>query len=186
MHPVRVAFWLVISAMVLTAAQAAVAAWLLVRFDARYTSGAPWTLDENLQLRAVEDRLAVMLVLFAGLSLLLAGVATAVPRRSPHTRLVVSVALLLVADALLLGVVFSPDSALLADSEAQEAHLQTMLPLWYSGVHATVFCGVIVASVLAVLRLGREPAADYYQWHDPAASWRGFTSWLDVARGRNM
>ena len=103
MHPVRVAFWLVISAMALTAAQAGVAAWLLVRFDARYTSGAPWTLDENLQLRAVEDRLAGALVLFSGLSLMLAGVAMAVPRRSPHTRLVVSVALLLVALSLLLG-----------------------------------------------------------------------------------
>ncbi|GGM71470.1 hypothetical protein ACFFX1_28090 [Dactylosporangium sucinum] len=186
MHPVRVAFWLVISAMSLTAAQATVAAWLLVRFDARYAAGAPWTLDENLQLREVEDRLAGVLVLFAGLSLMLAGVATAVPRRSPHTRLVVGVALLLVADALLLGVVFSPDSALLADSEAQEAHLQTMLPLWYSGIQATVFCGVIIVSVLAVLRLGREAAAEYYQWHDPAASWHGFTSWLDVARGRTV
>jgi hypothetical protein len=140
----------------------------------------PWSRNEATLIKAVHVHLIGAFVLAGRLCTLLAGAAMAVPRRTPHTRAVVGWALLLVTLALLLGVVYSPDSALLPDDQRQLDHLQPLLPLWYTAVQGLVVTTVITCSVLAVLRLGREEAAECYLRHDPAATWRGFTSWLDV------
>jgi len=185
MRPVRVAFRLLVGCLVLLLGQSAAAGYLLARFEDRVAAAAPWSVVETAQVDAVRGRLAGTLVLGLGLSLLLAGAAMAVPRRSPYTRALVGWALLLVAVALLLGIVFSPDSALLADSEEQLTRLQTLVPLWFSAWQSLDVAVVICASVAAFVRLGAEQAADFYQRHDPTATWRGFTSWLDVARGHD-
>jgi uncharacterized membrane protein YhaH (DUF805 family) len=186
MHPVRVAFWLLVGCLTLLLGQSAAAGFLLARFDERFDALAPWTLAEAAQLDAVRQRLAGAFVLVLGLALLLAGAAMAVPRRSPYTRPVVGWALLLVIVTLLLSIVFSPDSALLADNEPQLARMQQLLPLWYSVLQSVVVAAVIVTLIVAVVRLGKERAVDYYQRHDPTATWRGFTSWLDVASGNDL
>jgi hypothetical protein len=180
MHPVRMAFWLVTLSAGLLLGQAAAAGWLLLRFDGRVAAFEPWNRTEVMLLDSIYVRLAGAVVLALGMALLLAGAAMAVPRRSPYTRTVVGWALLLVVLSLLLGVVYSPDSALLPDNEAQLEHLQQLLPLWYTAVQGVVVPGVIVAASIAVLRLGRDPAVEYYQRRDPTATWPGFTSWLDV------
>lgn len=180
MHPVRVAFWLVTACAGLLLGQATAAGWLLLRFDGRVQALGPWSHAEVVLLDTVRVHLAGAVVLCLGLSALLGGVAMAVPRRSPYTRTAVGWALLLVVLGLLLGVVYSPDSALLPDNDRQLEHLQHLLPLWYTAVQGVVVPAVITASIVAVLRLGRDPAVEYYQRRDPGATWRGFTSWLDV------
>ena len=179
-HPVRVAFWLVTACAGLQAGQAAAAGWLLLRYDGLVERLGPWTRNEATLIETVYVHLLGAFVLAVGLAALLAGAALAVPRRRPQTRGLVGWALLLVTTTLLLGVVYSPDSALLPDNQAQLDHLQALLPLWYTGVQGGVVTAVIVCAVLAVLRLGREDAAEYYLRHDPTATWTGFTSWLDV------
>jgi hypothetical protein len=180
MHPVRVAFWLVTACAGLQLGHAGAAVWLLLRYGGLVERLGPWSRNEAALIEAVYVHLAGACVLAAGLAMLLAGAAMAVPRRSPHTRTVVGWALLLVATTLLLGVVFSPDSVLLPDNERQLEHLQPLLPLWYTAVHGGTVTAVIICSILAGIRLAREAAADYYQRHDPTATWPGFTSWLDV------
>jgi hypothetical protein len=180
MHPVRVAFWLVTACAGLQLGQAAAAGWLLLRYNGLVASLGPWTRNEATLVQNVYIHLIGAFLLAAGLSTLLAGAAMAVPRRRPHTRGVGGWALLLVTLSLLLGVIYSPDSVLLPDDQAQLDHLQPLLPLWYTAVQGCVVTTVITCSVLAVLRLGREAAAEYYLRHDPTATWHGFTSWLDV------
>lgn len=180
MHPVRVAARLVAACAGLQLGQAAAAGWLLLRFDGTLERLAPWTRIEAMLVDAVYVHLAGAFVLAVGLALLLCGAALAVPRRTPYTRGVVGWALLVTDVAVLLGVVYSPDSALLADDQRQLERLQELLPMWYTALQAMVVTAVLACSILAVVRLGRERAAEYYHRGDPAATWSGFTSWLDV------
>ncbi|MFG2040296.1 hypothetical protein [Dactylosporangium sp. NPDC048998] len=181
MHPVRVAYWLVMAGAGLQLGQAGAAAWLLLRYDGVVERLGPWSRIEAMLIETVYVHLLGAFVLAAGLCVLLSGAAMAVPRRSPYTRGVVGWVLLLVVLALLLGVVYSPDSVLLPDNQRQLDHLQPLLPLWYTAVQGIAVIGAIGLSVLAVLRLAREEAGEYYhRRHDPTATWRGFTSWLDM------
>jgi hypothetical protein len=182
--PVRQAFWLVIAAIVLLAMQTLAAGVLLGRFGAAYAEHGPWSIGEQTQLDSMRTRLALTVVLGAGLALLLAGAAMAIPRRHFGTRVVVGAAALLSTVVLLLGVVINPDNALLAADAAEEAHLYHVLPLWFSVLSSAAVTGVLAALATAFVLLGREAAHEYYQLHDPAASWSGFTSWSQVARDR--
>ncbi|MGI5241464.1 hypothetical protein [Dactylosporangium sp. CA-139066] len=180
MHPVRVAFWLVTACAGLQAGQAVAAGWLLLRYAGLVARLGPWTRNEATLIETVYVHLIGAFVLALGLATLLAGAAMAVPRRRPQTRGLVGWALLVVILSLLLSVVYSPDSALLTADQAQLDHLQPLLPLWYTAVQACAVTAAIGCVVLAVLRLGRPDAAEYYLRHDPTATWHGFTSWLDL------
>ncbi|MET7419819.1 hypothetical protein [Dactylosporangium sp. NPDC005555] len=182
--PVRRAFWLVVGAVGLLAAQTLAAAVLLGRFAGAYTEHAPWSIGEQTQLDSMHTRLALTVVLGAGLALLLTGAATAIPRRHIGTRVVVGSAALLAGVVLLLGVVINPDNALLASGPAEEAHLYEVLPLWFSVLSSTAVTGVLVALVAAFVLLGRDAAHDYYHYHEPRSAWSGFSTWSQVARGR--
>ncbi|MEV0135379.1 hypothetical protein AB0H83_43880 [Dactylosporangium sp. NPDC050688] len=178
--PVRQAFWLVTGGLILVAAQTVAAAVLLLRFGAAYDTHAPWTFSEQTQADGVRARLAGAVVLGAGMSLLLLGAAMAVPRRSTSTRTVVGCAALVVAFALLLGIVVGPDGAVLAGDVEELADLEQLLPAWFTATASVTVTGAIVLLCTAFARLGRDAALDYYQHHDPTATWRGFTSWLDI------
>lgn len=178
----RQAFWLVTGGLTLVAAQTVAAMVLLLRFSAAYDTHGPWTFSEQMQVDSVHSGLLSAAVLGAGMSLLLSGVALAVPRRSTSTRTVVGCAGVVVAVALLLGVVVGPDGAVLAGDAEELAHLEQVLPVWFTAMASTTVSGVIVLLGAAFARLGRDGALDYYQHHDPTATWRGFTSWLDIAR----
>ncbi|WP_432824255.1 hypothetical protein [Dactylosporangium sp. CA-092794] len=180
MRPVRTALRLVTAGAGLQAGQAAVAGWLLLRYPGLVDRLGPWTRDEALLINTVYLHLTGAFVLAAGLSVLLAGAALAVPRRTPYTRALVGTALLLVAVALMIGVVYSPDSVLLSDGELQQRHLQPLLPLWFTVAQAVAFIGVIACSALAMVRLSRAEADEYYHLGGPRPAWKGFTSWLDV------
>ena len=182
--PVRQAFWLVIAAIALLAAQTVAAAVLLGRFGGAYAEHGPWSVGEQLQLDSMRTRLALTVVLGAGLAVLLAGAATAIPRRHFATRVVVGAAALLAAVVLLLGVVINPDNALLAADAAEEAHLYHVLPLWFSVLSSAAVTGVLASLATAFVLLGREAAHEYYQYHDPTVTWSGFSSWRQVARDR--
>ncbi|MFC5003047.1 hypothetical protein ACFPIJ_35105 [Dactylosporangium cerinum] len=170
-RPVRQAFWLVIGAIVLISAEAATAAVLLGRFDTTVTAHAPWTVLEQLQLDSMHTRLALTAVLSAGLALLLAGVALAVPRKSAGTRPLVGLTALLATVGLLLGVVMNPDNALLAYGAAEEAHLHLVLPMWFSVLSSIAVSGALLALAVAFVVMGREPAYEYYHYHGPVAAW---------------
>ncbi|MFI5907661.1 hypothetical protein [Dactylosporangium sp. NPDC051541] len=180
MHPVRVAFRLVTACAALQLGQAASACWLLLRYGRKVDELGPWSRNEALIIESVYVHLTGAAVLAAGLSALLVGVAVAIPRRTQYTRGLVGWVLLLVALALLLGVVYSPDAVLLPDNQVQLDHLQPLLPLWYTAQQGLTVTLVITGGAMAVIRLTREAAGEYYQRHDPTATWRGFTSWLDV------
>lgn len=182
--PVRQAYWLVIGAITLVAGQTVAAAVLLGRFGAVLREHGPWSVQERIQLDSMHTRLSLTAVLGAGLVLLLAGVAMAVPRRSVGTRTVVGLAALVTAVGLLLGVVMNPDNALLAYGAAEEAHLHRALPMWFSVLSSTAVTGALAALAAAFVVLGRAAAHDYYQYRDPAVSWAGFDSWHAVARDR--
>jgi hypothetical protein len=179
-HPVRVAFRLVTACAVLELGQAATAGFLLLRYERLVDALGPWSRNEALLIETVYVHLLGAWVLATGLAGLLSGTAMAIPRRTPYTRTVVGWMLLVVTLSLLLGVVFSPDSALLPDNQRQLDHLQPLLPLWYTVQQGLTVTTVIGCATAAVIRLGREAAGEYYQRHDPTATWRGFTSWLDV------
>ncbi|GAA2384221.1 hypothetical protein [Dactylosporangium salmoneum] len=180
MHPVRVAFWLVTTGAALLLGQAAAAGWLLLRYNGLVERLGPWSRNEATIIETVYVHLLGGCVLAGGLCLLLCGVALAVPRPTPHTRRVVGRALLLVTLSLLLGVVYGPDSVLLPDDQRMLEHLQPLLPLWYTAVQGLVVTAVIAIAVLAVQRLTRKAATQYYRRRDTHAPWPGFTSWLDV------
>jgi hypothetical protein len=180
MHPVRVAHRLVAAGVGLQLGQAVAAGWLLLRYNGLVERLGPWSRNEATLIQSVYVHLTGAFVLSAGLSLLLFGAALAVPRRTPHTRAVVGWALFVVTLALMLGIVYSPDSALLPDDEPQLRHLLPLLPLWYTLVQGGCAIAIVACSILAMARLGRDAAVDYYQRCDPAATWPGFTSWLDV------
>lgn len=177
----RQAFWLVTGGLILVAAQTVAAVALLLRFGAAYDAHGPWTFSEQMQADTVHIRLTGAAVLGAGMSLLLVGVAMAVPRRSTSTRTVVGLAGLLVAVALLFGVVLGPDGGVLAGDADELARLETLLPMWFTVLASVTVAAVVVLLGAAFARLGRDAALDYYQHHDPSATWRGFTSWFDVA-----
>jgi len=179
-HPVRVSFWLITAGAGLQLGQAGAAAWLLLRYDAEESRLAPWNRLELILADSVRIHLECAFVLALGLAVFLAGVALAVPRPTDRTRPVVGWGLLIAVLAILLGVVFSPDSALLADNEQMQLRLQHLLPLWFTVVSACVVTLVIGCAIAAVIRLGREAATEYYQRGDPTATWPGFTSWLDL------
>ncbi|MGI5183068.1 hypothetical protein ACQEVZ_43110 [Dactylosporangium sp. CA-152071] len=175
--PVRRAFWLVVAAIVLLGAQTAAAAVLLARFAGAYAEHGPWSIREQEQIDSMHIRLALTVVLGAGMALLLVGVATAVPRRHTGTRLLVGSAALLAGVVLLLGVVVNPDNALLAYGAAEEQHLYKVLPLWFSALSSTAVTGVLAALTAAFVLLGRDAAHDYYQYHGPDNAWTGFSGW---------
>ncbi|GAA3454406.1 MULTISPECIES: hypothetical protein [Dactylosporangium] len=180
MHPVRVALRLLTACAALQLGQAASACWLLLRYGRLVDELGPWSRNEATLIEAVYTHLTGAAVLAAGLSALLVGIALAVPRRTPYTRSLVGWALLLVTVSLLLGVVYGPDAVLLPDNQSQLDHLQPLLPLWYTAQQGLTVTLVIVGSATAVVRLSSEAAGEYYLRHDPTATWRGFTSWLDV------
>lgn len=182
--PVRRAFRLVVAAAALLGGQALTALVLLVRFDTAYLAHAPWSVGEQSQIDSMHTRLALTVVLSAGVVVLLAGVAMAIPRRSVGTRGVVGFAALLTGVMLLLGVVINPDNALLASGPAEEEHLYHVLPLWFSVLSSTAVTGVLGCLIRAFLLMGREEAHDYYHYQDPAAGWDGFNSWWQVTRDR--
>jgi hypothetical protein len=78
--------------------------------------------------------------------------------------------------------VFSPDNAVRAQTVVQLARYETLLPVWFTALSAVTMVGAILLLGLAFVRMGREAAVEYYQEHDPTATWGGFTSWLDVVR----
>jgi hypothetical protein len=178
---VRQAFWLVTGGLFLLAGQTVATLVLLLRFGAAYDAHGPWTFSEQVQVDGVHTRLVGAAVLGAGMSLLLAGAALAVPRRSTSTRTVVGVAGRVVAIALLLGIVLGPDGGVLAGSAQELAHLEKLLPVWFTVTASATVTAVVVLLGTAFVRLGRDAALHYYQHHDPTATWRGFTSWLDIA-----
>ncbi|WP_433199512.1 hypothetical protein ACQP00_27115 [Dactylosporangium sp. CS-047395] len=180
MHPVRVAFWSVTACAVLELGQAATAGCLVLRYERLVDDLGPWTRIEAMLVETVYVHLTGALILATGLGMILSGAALAVPRRNPYTRTVVGWTLLVVNLSLLLGVVYSPDSVLLPDSQHQLDHLQPLLPLWYTAQQGLTVTAVIACSAVAMVRLGGEAASEYYQRHDPTATWHGFTSWLDV------
>ncbi|MEV4515713.1 hypothetical protein AB0K00_43015 [Dactylosporangium sp. NPDC049525] len=180
-RPVRQAFWLVTGGLILVAAQTVAAVVLLLRFGAAYDAHGPWTFSEQMQADTVHTRLVGAAVLGAGMSLLLAGAALAVPRRSTSTRTVVGFAGLVVAVALLLGIVLGPDGGVLAGDADELAHLEQLLPVWFTASASATVTAVVVLLGTAFARLGRDAALHYYQHHDPTATWRGFTSWFDIA-----
>jgi hypothetical protein len=179
-HPVRVAFRLVAACAALQLGQAATACWLLLRYNGLVDRLGPWSRHEAQLIEAVYVHLAGACILATGLSVLLTGAAMAVPRPTPHTRTVVGWSLALVTVALLIGVVDGPDAALLPDSQYQLDHLQPLLPLWYTVQQGLTVTSVIACAVAAAVRLAHESAGEYYRRNDPTATWRGFTSWLDV------
>ena len=178
----RQAYWLVTGGLVMVAAQTVAAVVLLLRFGAAYDAHGPWTVSEQMQVDSVHTRLLGAAVLGAGMSLMLAGAALAVPRRSTSTRTVVGLAGLIVAVALLLGIVLGPDGGVLAGNAEELARLEHLLPVWFTALASATVTGVVVLLGTAFARLGRDAALHYYQHHDPTATWRGFTSWLDIAR----
>lgn len=177
----RQAFWLVTGGLLLVAGQTLAAVVLLLRFGAAYDAHGPWTFSEQMQVDSVHARLVGAAVLGAGMSLLLVGVALAVPRRSTSTRTVIGCAGLVVAVALLLGIVVGPDGAVLAADAEELSHLEHLLPVWFTAMASATATAVIVLLGTAFARLGRDGVIDYYQHHDPTATWRGFTSWYDIA-----
>jgi hypothetical protein len=182
--PVRQAFWLVTGGLILVAGQTVAAVVLLLRFGAAHDAHGPWTFSEQVQVDSVHTRLVGAAILGAGMSMLLAGAALAVPRRSTSTRTVVGFAGLLAAVALLLGIVLGPDGGVLAGSADELAHLEKLLPVWFTVTASATVTGAIVLLAAAFARLGRDAALHYYQHHDPTATWRGFTSWFDIAGHR--
>ena len=179
-HPVRVSFWLVMACAAILAGQAAAVGWLLLRYAGLVDRLGPWSRAEALLVQTVYVHLVGAFVLTVGLAAFLSGTAMAVLRRTPYTRAVVGWALLLVTLSLLIGVVYSPDAALLPDDQRQLDHLQPLLPLWYTAVQCVTVTSVITCSAVVAVRLSHEAAVEYYQRHDATATWRGFTSWLDV------
>jgi hypothetical protein len=177
---VREAFWLVTGGLALLAAQTLATVVLLVRFGAAYDAHGPWTFSEQVQVDNVHARLVGAAILGAGMSLLLTGAALAVPRRSTSTRTVLGCATVVLAVALLLGIVVGPDGAVLAGDTDELTHLEALLPVWFTAMACSTVTAVIVLLGVAFARLGRDAAVDYYQRHDPTATWRGFTSWLDI------
>ena len=178
--PVRQAYWLVIGALGLAATQAVAAAVLLVRFDTVHRAHGPWSVAEQAQADSVHARLAVAVVLGAGIAVLLAGAALAVPRRTTRTRAAVGGAAAFAGTALLLGVTLAADNAVLAAGAAELADLERLLPVWFSALSSGVVTGVVVLLGAALLRMGRDAAVEYYQRHRPPTRWRGFTSWHDI------
>ncbi|MEV4140756.1 hypothetical protein AB0J72_52400 [Dactylosporangium sp. NPDC049742] len=178
--PVRQAYWLVIGALVLAATQAVAAAILLARFGAVHRAHGPWSVAEQAQADSVHARLAVAVVLGAGIAVLLAGAALAVPRRTTRTRAAVGGAAAFAGTALLLGVTLAADNAVLAAGAAELADLERLLPVWFSALSSGVVTGVVVLLGAALLRMGRDAAVEYYQHHRPPTRWRGFTSWHDI------
>ncbi|MFC4046177.1 hypothetical protein ACFO1B_47840 [Dactylosporangium siamense] len=183
-RPVREAFWLVTGSFVLLAAQTLATLFLLVRFGAAYDAHGPWTFSEQAQADSLHAGLVGAAILGAGMSMLLAGAALAVPRRSTRTRTVVGCAAVVLAGALLLGIVVGPDGAVLAGDAGELAHLEMLLPVWFTALASSTVTAVIVLLGVAFARLGRDAALDYYQHHDPTATWRGFISWLNIASRR--
>ncbi|MFF5225821.1 hypothetical protein [Dactylosporangium sp. NPDC000521] len=180
--PVRRAFWLVVGAIGLLGGQTAAAAVLLGRFGAAYAAHAPWSIREQEQIDSMRIRLALTVVLGAGMALLLVGAATAIPRRHIGTRFVVGSAALLSGVVLLFGVAINPDNALLAYGAAEEAHLYKVLPLWFSVLSSTAVTGVLVALTAAFVLLGRDAAHDYYHYQGPDNAWTGFSGWTASTR----
>ncbi|MET7419817.1 hypothetical protein [Dactylosporangium sp. NPDC005555] len=178
--PVRQAFWLVIGALTLAATQAVAAAVLLARFGTTHRAHGTWSVAEQAQVDSVHGRLAVAVILGTGIAVLLGGAALAVPRRTTATRTAVAGAALFAGTALLLGVTLAADNALLAAGADELADLEQLLPVWFSALASGVVTGVIVLLTAALLRMGRDPAVDYYHHRGPAAPWRGFTSWHDI------
>lgn len=175
--PVRRAFWLVVAAAALLGAQTLAATVLLARFAGAYAAHGPWSIREQEQIDGIHIRLALTAVLGAGMTLLLVGVAVAVPRRHIGTRLLVGSAALLAGVVLLLGVVVNPDNALLAYGAAEEAHLYQVLPLWFSVLSSAAVTGVLAALTAAFVLLGRDAAHDYYHYQGPDSAWTGFSDW---------
>lgn len=178
--PVRQAFWLVIGALALAATQAVAATFLLARFGAAHRAHGAWSVAEQAEADTVHTRLAVALVLGAGITVLLAGAALAVPRRTTRTRAAVGAAAGFAGTTLLLGVTLAADNALLAADPDELATLERLLPVWFSALSSGVVTGVIVLLGAALLRMRRDQAVDYYQRRGPHAPWRGFTSWHDI------
>ncbi|GAB3839291.1 hypothetical protein [Dactylosporangium cerinum] len=177
----RQAFWLAAAGFALVAGQAVAAAVVLARFDDACTAvcGALETFDVAPSMRL---RIAAAVALAGSVALLLGFATLTVPRRRDTSRSLVGGAALLSAVALLLGVVFSPENLVRAQTAAQVALYETLLPVWYTALSSVAVIGVVVLFGVAFARMGREPAVEYYQEHDPTAGWGGFTSWLDVMR----
>ncbi|MEV4515711.1 hypothetical protein AB0K00_43005 [Dactylosporangium sp. NPDC049525] len=179
-RPVRQAFWLAAAGFLLVLAQCVAAAVVLAHFDDAYD--AVRGMEDPDAVEAVRSRLFAGAVLAGVVTLLLGFAALTVPRRSVSSRPLVGGAALLSAVALLLGVVFSPENAVRAQTAAELARYETLLPVWFSTLSSVTVAGVILLLGLAFIRMGREAAIEYYQEYDPTAGWGGFTSWLDVIR----
>lgn len=181
---VRQAFWLAALAFLLILAKTVVGAQLLSSFDDTYQSirsSNPFDVSDDVA-AGIELRLTVAVLVGAVLTVALGLAAAVVARRADTSRGVVGLLALVAGVALVLGVVFSPESAVTPYDAASLAWLETLVPAWFQTLSAVVVCGVIVLFGVALLRMSRPAAAGYYQDFDPNARWRGYGSWLDLLR----
>jgi hypothetical protein len=179
--PVRQAFWLATAGLALVAAKTVAAGTLVAGWGAAYEAAGPGSIDEDVLARMHTFLVAGAVV--GGVVTILLGVATlAVGRRADTSRTLVGFLALLSAIALLLGVVFSPESAISAEDAADLARHEVLVPAWFQALSSVTVAGVVLLFGIAFARMGRAAAVDYYQEHDPDAGWGGFTSWLDIMR----
>ncbi len=168
--PVRRAFWLATAGVLLVLAQAAGAAVVLARFDGAVAALRGSVAEEIDAIAAVRLRLVVTVVLAVAVAPLLGFAAVAVRRRSPNTRTVAGVAVLVSVVALLLGAAFGPDGAVDAQTDTQLAEFETLLPVWFSALSIVTVTGTIVLLGLALAGIGRADAVEYYREHDPTGA----------------
>ncbi|MET7419818.1 hypothetical protein [Dactylosporangium sp. NPDC005555] len=183
---VRQAFWLAAIGFLLVLAKTAATGTLVAGFGRTYAAGAgeAWTPGFDLIADEIRWRLVTALGVGVVLTLMVGVAAMAVGRRGDSSRTLVGFVGLVAAAVLVLGVTFSPESAIAADDAASLAYYETLVPAWFQTLSAVTVLGVVVLFGIAFLRMGRAAAADYYQDYDPAARWRGFGSWLDFLRRR--
>lgn len=180
--PVRQAFWLATAGFLLVLGQATAAAVVRSQFEETAPALRGSAIDGQGVIDGLHFRLVAAFVLAGVVSLLLGFAAMTVPRRSESSRTIVGFVALTSVVALLLGVVFSPDSAVSPENADEVALYEMLLPAWFSTLSSVTVAGAMLLLGLAFVRMGREAAVDYYQQYDPTATWRGFTSWLDIVR----
>ncbi|MFF5225822.1 hypothetical protein [Dactylosporangium sp. NPDC000521] len=181
---VRQAFWLAAIGLLLILAKTVASAVLLAGFDDTYQAikpSNPFDVGDEVA-DGIELRLTVAVLVGAVLTLMLGLAAAAVARRADTSRSVVGALALLAGVALVLGVVFSPESAVTPDDAASLAWLETLIPAWFQTLSAVVVFGVAALFGIAFVRMGRPAAAGYCQDYDPGARWGGYGSWLDLLR----
>jgi hypothetical protein len=178
---VRQAFWLAVLGFLLVGAKTVAGATVLTGFDAALEAAG--TLDE-VTVDRIHQWLVVAVILGAVLTVVLGLAAMAVARRADTSRTLVGFLVLAAVAGLLLGVVFSPENEIHAESAADLAQYELLVPAWFQSLSAITVLVVVVLFGVVLVRMGRAAAAEYYQDYDPAARWRGYGSWLDLIRRR--